>query len=67
MEINYDRYLINKKLEHNRFSFEVLEIAIYGKTYTRLKVYIYIPYLHFDNIPTKVLDVILLEEIKGEE
>ncbi len=65
MEINYDKYLVNEKLKYNRFSFEVMEIGIYGKTYTRLKVYIYIPYLHFNNKPIKVLDVILLEEVEN--
>lgn len=69
MEINYRQYLVNDKLKFNRFCFDVMEISIYGKTYTKLKVYIFIPFLHFDNnIATKILDITLLEEkeIKNE-
>lgn len=65
MEINYDRYMVNKKLLHNRFAFDVIEITVYGKTYTRLKVYIFIPFLHLENKPIKIMDIILL--VEGEE
>lgn len=59
MEITIDNYLINKKLKNNRLAFNVMEITIFAMTYTKFKVYIFIPYIHFANKPIKVIDHIL--------
>lgn len=64
MEIIYDSYLVNEKLKRNRLAFNVMEITIFAINYTRFKVYIFIPYLHFPNYPQKIIDFTLE---KGEE
>lgn len=67
MEISLDNYIINKSLKYNRLSFQVLEISILASTYTRIKIYIYVPYFNSSSYPTKIIDFILLKggEIKN--
>ena len=59
MEITYDSYIVNEKLKNNRLAFNVMEITIFTMSYTKFKVYIDIPYLHFPNYPQKIIDFIL--------
>ena len=59
MEISYENYIVNEKLKNNRLAFNVMEITIFCKNYTKFKVYIFIPYLHFPNYPIKLIDFIL--------
>lgn len=63
MEINYDLYTINENLKHNRLAFNILEITIFSINYTKFKVYIFIPYLHFPNYPIKIIDF----KLEGEK
>lgn len=59
MEIVYDEYIVNEKLKNDRLAFGVIEITIFGISYTRFKVYIFVPYLHFPNYPQKIVDYVL--------
>lgn len=59
MEINYDCYTVNEKLKNNRLAFNITEITIFTMSYTKFKLYIHIPYLHFPNYPQKIIDFIL--------
>jgi len=56
MDIIIDEYMVNKKLKNNRLAFKIMEITIFTLIYTRFKVYLFIPYVHFVNYPQKIID-----------
>lgn len=56
MDVIYDSYIVNQKLKNNRLAFNVMEITIFCNSYTKFKVYIFVPYVHFNSYPQKIID-----------
>lgn len=56
IDVIIDEYMVNAKLKKNRLAFKIMEITIFTFLYTRFKVYLFIPYVHFVNYPQKIID-----------